>query len=602
MTQETKKSAFVARKYNTETVGHLKELGYSDIMAKILSSREIAKPEDMDNSLKNLIPITKLTNVVQMADIISDGIIAGKTFKVVADYDSDGATSCAIVMRAMRGFQADIDYMVPNRFKHGYGLSRTIINEIVEAGNIPDYIITVDNGIASIDGVNAANEQGIKVLVTDHHLQGDELPNAECIVNPNQKACDFPSKNIAGCGVAWYTMMAVQRRLRDKGWFMDKKEFQVGSLVDFVALGTVADVVKLDRNNRILVDAGLKMIREGKSHAGIYALLRVSGKEFKKTHSMDFGFMLGPRINAAGRMDDISIGIEALCADSDEHATRLAAQLDDLNRERKDVEKNMQNTALLNIEMSNENIDDKYTIVMHHPDWHEGVIGILASRLKEKFYRPTIIFSDAEKNEHGEVEFIKGSCRSIPPLNIRNALDLVYKKHPEIIVKFGGHAMAAGITIKGGTLEIFQEAFESAVQEMLTAEDLSENVETDGSLSVDEMTVETAAILEQIAWGQGFPPPTFHDTFKVVKQTSMKGEHMRLLLEKEGKIFTAIKWKCTEPFPEYINAQYALSVNEYNGKKEIQLFIDRWETISLKQELKIDDSPFNFDKENGMSF
>lgn len=601
--QKNKESAFKPRVFNPENHQALVTQGYSPIVARILAARGVTQASDMDNTLKNLIPVTQLTNVAKMADIISNGIIEGKKFTVVADYDSDGATSCTIVMRAMRGFEADIQYIVPNRFKHGYGLSRTIIDEIIASGDIPDYIITVDNGIASIDGVKAANEAGIKVLVTDHHLQGDEIPDAECIVNPNQKACTFPSKSLAGCGVAWYTMLAVQKFLRNKGWFTSRKEFQVGSLIDFVALGTVADVVPLDKNNRILVENGLKQIREGKSHAGIYALLEVAGRDPAKITSTDFGFVIGPRINAAGRMDDISIGIETLCADDKEHAMDLAHQLDDLNRERKDVEQEMQDSALLDIELSEDKIEENYTLVLHNPDWHEGVIGILASRLKERFYRPTIIFSDAHDND-GNVIGIKGSCRSIPPLNIRNALDLVYKKNPNIIQKFGGHAMAAGLTIHKDGLEEFKVAFEEAAREMMSPTDLSEYVDTDGSLDINEMTVEVAESLVNYPWGQCFPHPTFNDRFKVVSQKSIKNKHMALELEKDGIVFKAIKWKCIEPFPNVIDVQYSISVNEFNGKKTVQMFIDRWETVSMdiKKDVKVDENPFVYDTENGMSF
>jgi single-stranded-DNA-specific exonuclease len=452
---------------------------------------------------------------------------------------------------------------VPNRFEYGYGLTPEIV--ALAATLMPDILITVDNGIASVDGVAAANLLGFQVFITDHHLPGDTAPQAACIVNPNQHSCTFKSKNLAGVGVMFYVLLALRAELRKRGEFSEKQEPNLTELLDLVALGTVADLVKLDANNRILVEQGLRRIRAGAGCAGIAALLKIAGKSPESVTAQDFGFAVGPRLNAAGRLDDMRLGIACLLAETETDAMQAAQTLHELNMERRNIEADMQDSALIALEKID--VIDNYSLSIYNADYHQGVIGILASRLKEKYHRPTIVFADAGDN------ILKGSGRSIANFHLRDALDLVTKRHPNLIIKFGGHAMAAGLSILEKDFAVFQSAFEAVARELLTETDLQAILETDGNIDVKDMSLQTALILAAGVWGQGFPQPVFSDHFKVINQRILGEKHLKLILEKDQKRFDAIYFNCADLLPENITAAYALEANEYKGLQTLQLQI-----------------------------
>jgi single-stranded-DNA-specific exonuclease len=554
------------RSFPLQAMQYLRDKGYSPALAKIFAARGISDNKQLDTTFAELLPFDALTNAREMAVLLADAIAAKKKLVVIADYDADGATACAVAVRGLRAFGARIDFIVPNRFEYGYGLTPEIVQ--LAAQSAPDILITVDNGIASVEGVAEANRLGMQVLVTDHHLPGDTLPDAACIVNPNQPGCAFPSKNLAGVGVMFYTLLALRAELRTRGAFADKPEPNLGNLLDLVALGTVADVVKLDQNNRILVQQGLQRIRAGRACAGINALLQVAKKDPALVSSRDLGFTVGPRLNAAGRLDDMSLGINCLLTDDAATALQIATRLDALNRERRSIETDMQDSALAALE----HIDPKgnFSLTLFDETWHQGVIGILASRLKDRFHRPTIAFA---KSNNGE---LKGSGRSIAGLHLRDALDLVSKRYPSLIKKFGGHAAAAGLSIAEADFENFASAFEQVCSELLSASDLAQRIETDGGLDVAEMDLETARLLDEQVWGQGFPAPQFSNDFIVKNQRVVGEKHLKLRLALEGGIVEAILFGHNEMLPERIHAVYSLSVNEYNGSVTLQLVIRHW--------------------------
>lgn len=571
----TVKPRFVTRKVDPKHITALEEQGLSHGMARILAGRGVESADSLVYDLRKAIPVSKLTNADKMAKHLADKIIAGQKFLLVADYDSDGATSCAIGMRAMRGFGANIDFMVPNRFVHGYGLTPEIIQEVVAKGEKPDCILTVDNGVASVAGVAEANKNGIKVLVTDHHLAGDTMPDAECIVNPNQPGCEFPSKNLAGCGVIFYCMLALKKELTERKYFDTHPNYNLMELLDYVALGTVADVVKLDDNNRRLVSVGLDRMRKGLAHPGIKALMEVAGCKIEEANSFHMGFNVGPRLNAAGRLDDMSIGISCLLSDSDEEAHRLAQQLDALNRERRSIEGDMTEQAVVQIDTMEFDPENKYSMALFHPDWHQGVIGILASRIKDKTNRPTIAFGRGTDGE------LKGSCRSIPGLHMRDALDVVYKQNPGLIKKFGGHSMAAGLTIMEENLDKFTVEFEEAVRGMLPKEALELVIETDGALNPEHMSMELAQEIQGQVWGQGFTEPVFQGEFEVIRQRQVGKDlgHAKLTLELNGSKFDAIFFHQKDPLPERIIATYSLNINDFNNMKKVDLRIHKYQDV-----------------------
>ncbi len=501
------------------------------------------------------------------ATLLADAIAAGRQLLIVADYDCDGATACAVGVRALRAFGAKVSYLVPNRFDYGYGLTPEVVR--LAAAQKPDVIITVDNGIASVEGVAEAKRLGIATLVTDHHLPGDALPDAACIVNPNQPGCGFPSKSIAGVGVMFYVMLALRAELRKRGAFAVGSEPNLAALLDLVALGTVADVVKLDRNNRILVAQGLARIRQGKMQPGLRALFRVAGREAERASTFDLGFALGPRLNAAGRLADMALGIECLVTDDLGRALNIAQQLDQLNRERRSIESEMQDQALLLLEGIE--AAERASLTLYDPAWHQGVIGILASRVKDKLHRPVIAFARGNDGE------LKGSGRSIRGLHLRDALDLVSKQESGLLLRFGGHAAAAGLTLREESLARFEALFEQTVRDLIDPADLTRMIETDGPLEAGRMSLESARLLEGEIWGQGFPAPVFSDDFDVDSQRILKDRHLKLTLRKGAARFDAIRFNFAEGAPDKVRAAYRLAVNEFNGTSNVQLVLEHLE-------------------------
>jgi len=556
------------RSYSFRDAERLRQLGVHPVMARLYVARGLTDTQELTSELSALLSPPGLLHVDAAAVFLADAIAAKKKLVIVADYDCDGATACAVALRGLRAMGAIVDFIVPNRFEYGYGLTPEIV-ALAATEKAPDVIITVDNGIASIDGVEEANRRGIEVVVTDHHLPGDALPSARVIVNPNQPDCGFPSKNLAGVGVMFYVLLALRAELRKRGVFDAQTQPRLDALLDLVALGTVADVVKLDGNNRILVAQGLKRMRSGRMHAGVAALFRAAGREARRASPFDLGFALGPRLNAAGRLSDMSLGIECLTTDDEGRAWAIAQQLDEINRERRTIEAGMQETALLLLDSFDP--QDKTTISVFDPGWHQGVIGIVASRLKDKFYRPTITFADAGDG------WIKGSGRSIAGFHLRDALDLVSKHAPSLIDKFGGHAMAAGLTMRATALGAFTQAFEAVGKSLLNEQQLQRVIETDGPLEAEYFTTQFIELLESQVWGQGFAPPLFCDEFRVVNQRILKERHLKLTLEKGGRTFDAIWFSHIDALPERARVAYRLDANEFNGVTRVQLLVEHAE-------------------------
>ncbi len=555
----------------------LEQQGVPPLLARLYASRGVVAQNELAYDLSALIPPAQLTHAAAAAELLADAIEAEAKILIVADYDCDGATACAVGIRALRAFGAKVDYLVPNRFTDGYGLSPEIVD--LAAQQSPDLIVTVDNGIASVEGVARAHELGIATLITDHHLPGESLPAADGIVNPNQPGCTFPSKNLAGVGVLFYVMLALRAELRARGAFAEgRAEFNLASLLDLVALGTVADVVPLDRNNRILVAQGLKRMREGRLTPGLRALFSAAGRDPAKTTSQDLGFIIGPRLNAAGRLADMSLGIEALITDDEARALNIAQQLDALNRERKGIESEMQAQALAHLATLEENASPESSgaseqagVSLFHPEWHQGVIGILASRLKEKLHRPVFAFARGAEHE------VKGSGRSIPGLHLRDALDLLAKRAPGLLLRFGGHAMAAGVTLKEVDLPRFRELFAQIAEQLLAPADLTRTLETDGGLEAAYLSLQTVRLLENEVWGQGFAAPLFDDEFIVEQQRILKEKHLKMRLRKGEHCLDAIWFNFSQTPSATIRAAYRLTINEYNGVQTPQLMIEHVE-------------------------
>jgi len=547
----------------------LRESGIHPVLARLFAARGLSNPAELSSELAALMLPSGLLHIDRAAEFLADAIAAGKRMVIVADYDCDGATACATALRGLRSMGANVDFIVPNRFEYGYGLTPEIV-ELTAREKNPDIIITVDNGIASIDGVEEAKRRGIDVVVTDHHLPGDSLPDARVIVNPNQPACGFPSKHLAGVGVVFYVLLALRAELRRRGVFDAQGQPKLDRLLDLVALGTVADVVRLDPNNRILVAQGLKRMRAGNMHAGVAALFRVAGRAPHSASPMDLAFSLGPRLNAAGRLEDMSLGIECLITDDPTRAWELAQQLNDINLKRREIEAEMQDAALLHLDDFQP--ADSSTICVYDDGWHQGVIGIVASRLKERFYRPTITFAPAGDG------MIKGSGRSIPGFHLRDALDLVSKRAPGLIDKFGGHAMAAGLSLRADAFEHFQAAFEAVGQAWLTESQLERVVETDGPLEDSCYTTRFIELLDEQVWGQGFAPPVFCDEFRVLSQRILKDRHLKLMLEKNGVRYDAIWFGHTDALGERARVAFRLDANEYNGVTRVQLLVEHAES------------------------
>jgi len=545
----------------TETVFQdLQTQGLSPLLARLLAARAVTSEDWPLQEMPDLLKPEALTGATEMAKQLAEAIAQKKRILIIGDYDADGATATSVAMRGLRMMGAEVDFLVPNRFEYGYGLTPEIV--ALAAQQRPDVILTVDNGIASLDGVAAAKSLGLQVLITDHHLPAERTPIADCIVNPNQRGCAFPSKHLAGVGVMFYVLIALRAELKQRGT-LTAQAVHLGSLLDLVALGTVADLVKLDTNNRILVRQGLKRIRQGQACPGILAILKLAGRDPTQVNAQDLGFYVGPRLNAAGRLDDMTIGIRCLLAETPQEAMQYAQQLQVLNAERKQIEAEMQWDAMA--DLTQDFRQTQYTISVFQPDWHQGVIGILASRIKERFHRPVIAFADAGDG------LIKGSGRSIAGLHLRDALDVVTKQQPDLIIKFGGHAMAAGLSIRAEDFVRFQQTFEQVAQRLMDAEMLHEVLETDGALAVQEMSLQTAEALSQQVWGQGFPQPVFYDHFQVLQQKVLGEKHLKLRLQKQQQQFDAIYFQHAEFLPEAVDIAYALQVNEFNGARNLQL-------------------------------
>jgi len=550
--------------------GALAQTGVHPLLARLWAARGLRQPASTEWAA--LIAPRHLNHIDEAARILADAISARQRLLVVADYDCDGATACAVAVRGLRDLGAQVDFLVPNRFETGYGLSPAVVELALRhpAGR-PDMLITVDNGIASLAGVAAARAAGMGVLVTDHHLPGAELPDALAIVNPNQGGCGFPSKHLAGVGVIFYVLLALRALLRTRGAFAARREPRLDHYADLVALGTVADVVKLDANNRLLVTQGLKRIRQGRMQAGISALFQVAGRDPVRASTSDLGFALGPRINAAGRMADMSLGIHCLLEDDPERALELAQALDTINRDRREREASMRDEAMAHLDSQPRAL--AASVCVWQPGWHPGIVGLVASRLKENYWRPAIAFAPDDQ------ETLRGSGRSIPEVHLRDALDLVSKRLPGAILQFGGHAMAAGLTLQARAFDDFSVEFDSAVRTLSGQDAFEPLLSTDGSLEPVYLTADTADLLSQQIWGAGFPEPLFQDRFQVIHQRLLKDRHLKLFLERDGLRLDAIWFNHAEPLPANIEAVYHLESNTWGGHTRVQLMIEHaWAT------------------------
>lgn len=552
------------------------------LLQRIYTARDIACDEDIETSLSGLLSPSQLKGLPEAVTLLADHVVMAKRLLVVGDFDCDGATSSALAVTCLQAMGAGfVDFLVPNRFDYGYGLTPEIV--AVASQQSPDLIITVDNGISSISGVAAAQQAGIKVLVTDHHLPGHELPSAEAIVNPNQPGCEFASKNLAGVGVIFYVMSGLRAELRRRGWFVERSiaEPNMAEVLDLVALGTVADVVALDKNNRILVEQGLRRMRAGRVRPGIKALLEIANRRMSRLVSADLGFAAGPRLNAAGRLDDMSLGIQCLLATDEYQAREMATQMDELNQDRKSIETSMQREALQSLEQLdiNDTAEMPWGLCIYQAEWHQGVIGILASRIKDRYHRPVIAFADSDNGEE-----IKGSARSIQGLHIRDALDAVASKHPGLLSKFGGHAMAAGMSLKKTDYKAFSEAFDVEVRRQLSADDLQAVYLSDGGLAAEDFNLPLAQTLRDAGpWGQHFPEPVFDGEFYLIQQRIVGEKHLKIVLaplDNRQQLIDAIAFnvdiKCwPNAAAERVQLVYKLDVNEFRGNQSVQLLVDQ---------------------------
>ena len=543
------------------------------LLTRLYAARGVQSQAELDKSLARLIPYQQLKGIDAAVDLLVVALEQRQRILIVGDFDADGATASTVGMLGLRLLgAAHVDYLVPNRFEYGYGLTPEIVQ--VALTRQPQLLITVDNGISSVEGVAAAKAAGLSVLVTDHHLPGNELPAADAIVNPNQPGCEFPSKALAGVGVIFYVLIALRARLNSLGWYQNTKAPNIAELLDLVALGSVADVVPLDANNRILVHQGLERIRAGRARPGLKAILEVAKRDHSRITSTDLGFILGPRLNAAGRLDDMSLGIECLLTDDANAAREMAAQLDEMNQDRKSIEQGMQREALAQLkELPVESMP--FGLCLFDPDWHQGVIGILASRLKERYFRPTFAFADAGDG------MLKGSGRSVPGFHIRDALSVVAAQHPELISKYGGHAMAAGLTLPEANFAVFSSAFDAEVRRQLREEDLTGRLMSDGSLAVEEFHLELARALRNAGpWGQHFPEPLFHGVFQLVEQRIVGERRLKVVLKTEcgsvkldGIAFGVDREVWPNPTIRWVELAYKLDLNEFRGNETVQLMI-----------------------------
>lgn len=553
------------------------------VLRRVYAARQVDSPAEVETAINGLVPPDRLDGLARAVDLLAGALEAGTRLLVVGDFDADGATSTALLVSSLRALGGRaVDYLVPNRFEYGYGLTPEIVEVAAQRG--AELIVTVDNGISSIDGVAAARAHGMRVLVTDHHLPGATLPDADAILNPNVPGNGFPSKHLAGVGVAFYLLLGLRARLRESGWFEARgiAEPNLAETLDLVALGTVADVVPLDRNNRILVQQGLARMRAGRARPGIQALIDVSRREAARLVAQDLGFCLGPRLNAAGRLEDMSIGIECLLATDAERARRLAGELDRLNRERRDIEADMQSEAMsLLDDLQREEARLPAGICLYQPHWHQGVIGILAARVKERFHRPAIVFAAAGDGT------LKGSARSIPGLHIRDALDAIATAHPGLLTKFGGHAMAAGMTLAEADFPRFARAFDALVRDRLHGDAFVNVIETDGGLDSADLTLDLAQLLRDAGpWGQAFPEPLFDGLFRVADVRVLGGRHLKLgVTPLDGaRVLDAIAFNQagaqTPAAGDCVRLAYRLDVNVFRGNQALQLIAEHVEAAT----------------------
>ena len=550
----------------------LEQAGVHPLLAQLYAARGVASAQELDAGLAQLLPPTGLLQADRAARLLADAIEQQRKLCIVADYDCDGATACAVGLRGLRLLGAQhVNFLVPDRVHDGYGLTPPIAERVKATG--AEVLITVDNGIASIDGVAAAQALGMQVLVTDHHLPGDQLPQPEALVNPNQPGCPFPSKAMAGVGVMFYVLLALRAELRARGHWAQGAQPRLDTLLPLVALGTVADVVKLDANNRRLVTQGLQRIRQGAMPAGLRELFNVAGRAYETASTFDLGFALGPRINAAGRLSDMTLGIVCLSTDDATLAAELAQRLDHINRERRELEGDMRDQAMAVVDqLVPAGEEPPHALSIVGEDFHEGVIGIVASRLKDRLHRPIFVFApSASADKQGQ---LKGSGRSIPGFHLRDALDLISKRHPEVILHFGGHAMAAGCTIHQEHFATFRDALERIATEWLDAATLQRTLETDGALPAHYRNVDMATTLQQAVWGQGFLPPVFSEPVEIVQQRIVGERHTKLQLRHQGELVDAIWFGHSEPLPRVATLAYRLDVNTWRGETNVQLVVE----------------------------
>jgi len=563
---------FIQRDIPPRSMWALEQAGVHPLLARLYAARGVQDAATLDASLAQLLPPTGLKGIQAAAVLLADAMAGHKKLCVVADYDCDGATACAVALRGLRLLGAThVSYLVPDRVVDGYGLTPPIAERVKASG--AEVLITVDNGIASVEGVATARQLGLQVLVTDHHLPAAVLPNADAMVNPNQPGCTFESKALAGVGVMFYVLLVLRAELRKRGVFSAEQQPKLDTLLPLVALGTVADVVKLDANNRRLVAQGLARVRKGQMPAGMAALFAVAGRTSEKCTSQDFGFALGPRINAAGRLSDMTLGIECLTTDDLGRATELATQLDRINRERREIEGDMREQALeLAQEMFDPEEEPPSALCVFDPDFHEGVVGIVAAKLKELHHRPTFVFAPSQAAGKGHE--LKGSGRSIPGFHLRDALDLVAKRHPEVLLRFGGHAMAAGCTLEEDNLATFEEALQQVAQEWLDEATLQRRLETDGPLLPEYRLPTLADTLAREVWGQGFAPPTFSEELEVLGQRLVGEKHLALKLRHHGQPVDGIWFGRVDPLPALAHLAFRLEVDEWQGNQRVRFVVE----------------------------
>lgn len=561
------------RDIHPKTAWTLEQNNVHPLLARLYAARGLSSAVDIDKSLSQLLSPDLLLGAQQAGALVADAIVRQRRICIVADYDCDGATACAVAVRGLKLLGAtSLQYVVPDRVVDGYGLTPPIAQRVHALG--VDLLVTVDNGIASVDGVNESKKLGMQVLITDHHLPGPELPLADVIVNPNQAGCNFESKNLAGVGVMFYVLIATRTHLRNQNYFSTGHEPKLNSLLPLVALGTVADVVRLDANNRRLVANGLQMIRKGHSQPGIDALLRVASKDPQRVGSHDFGFSVGPRINAAGRLSDMRTGIECLLTDDSVHAQALAKQLDAINRERQSIETHMRDSAM---QLADAMLDAEDSappaICVFDPDFHEGVVGIVASRLKDKHHRPTFVFASSMQSTNDQ-PIVKGSGRSISGFHLRDALDLIVKRHPQLLLRFGGHAMAAGCTLYEEDLATFEEAFSQVAMEWLDSSTLEKIIQTDGELEAQWIKPEVAQLLQNEVWGQGFSPPLFNDTVQIMSQRIVGEKHLALKMKLKGRPIDGIWFGRTDSLPSQAHLAFRMEIDHWQGLDRLKLMIE----------------------------